>query len=138
MYKILFNFFYCFYVRRIQEAARIGATAAISIVICVHLLLLLTILRLFTGIDILKIAIGANDVGNKLIMYPIAFLYIGVVSLYFSKNRISTFVSTSPTDYKLLTFKNVVYLLSAVVMPFILLFSILTYITKHGSFFALA
>ncbi len=121
MYNFIFAFHYLFFKKFKNNTSRSMAASFVAVTIFFHFFLVWNSLRYFTGINILPIKSFSQDYfTNKLYLLPLAFVYDYLFVLYYTHKRAMAIVNKYPKDYKVVTLKNVLFVLLIMIVPLLI------------------
>jgi len=121
MYNFIFSFHYLFFKKFKNNTSRSIAASFVAITIFFHFFLFWNSLRYFTGVDILPVKSFSQDYFiNKLYLLPLAFFFDYLFVLYYTHKRAMAIVNKYPKDYKVVTLKNVLFVLLIMIAPLLI------------------
>lgn len=135
MYKFIFNFFYHAYKRKGESTYRGSAALVVGITIFIHIVFISCLLEIATGINVLKIKLGNEDIPSNIISVPAIIIDIIAVLCFFSEKRAEKIVNQFPDNYKLATFKNVASLIILIAIPLTCIYFTFNYVNTHEPIF---
>lgn len=120
MYNFIFNFFYRYHKRERSFGPRSTAALAVAITVFFQFFCLGTMIRFFTGVNLVGKALSEDYFTNKLYLMPFMMVYGLMFILFYTHKRAMAIVNKYPKDYKLITVKNILLVLLIMIAPLLI------------------
>lgn len=120
MYNFIFWFFYKYFEWKDKTPSAFVAASMVMFTLIIHLMLLYSILRYFTGLNVG--VFSDNYVINKLCLLPFALTFMALTYLIYYRKRSAGIVAKyDDNNMEPFTFKNIALVLLIIVVPLIIM-----------------
>lgn len=121
MYKFVYWFFYKYFMRRNKFRSSFVASSAVGLTISLHILLILSLVKQFTGWSV-RPFLTEHEYGERkwvMILLTLPFFF-ALDFLYFRKRKKA--ILDNYSEYKPFSIKNISFILLLMLVPLVLIF----------------